>query len=229
LENSKTYYLYNGNLEDADTIEEKVLSKDAIYEVMKVIEAKPLFFEDHIERFHNSMKKMGYTINLSDEEILKEMILLTRANLNKNTNIQIVYIPIKDSEIYDFMVSFTDGLSPSKEQKENGVIVETVAIERENPAIKTVGASFKKQIKSQSRNKDTFEILLVNNEGYITEGSRSNVFFVKDGKVITAPAQNVLLGVTRKYILELCEKNQIEVEYRIYGHRSHYHHVKRSI
>lgn len=214
MEKGKVYYSYNGNLEDGETLEGKVIPKNAVYEVMKMVQAKPLFFEDHMERFIKSAKKLGYTMTLSNEEVLKEMILLTRVNLNKNTNIQIVYIPVEDTDQFDLMVSFTNGLSATDEQKNQGVGVETVVIERHNPAIKTVGSSYKGQIKAQSKYEDTFEILLVNKEGYITEGSRSNVFFVKDNRVITTPAQNVLLGVTRKYILELCENNKIQVEYR---------------
>ncbi len=214
MEEGKIYYSYNGNLEDEETLEKRAIPKNAVYEVMKMVQAKPLFFEDHMERFMNSIKKSGYAMTLSNEEILTEMILLTRVNLNKNTNIQIVYIPVENTDDYDFIVCFTDGLSATDEQKNQGVGVETVVIERHNPAVKTVGSSYKGQIKTQSKYEDTFEILLVNKEGYITEGSRSNVFFVKNEKVITTPAQNVLLGVTRKYILELCEKNQIEVEYR---------------
>ncbi|WP_303864343.1 aminotransferase class IV [Alkalibaculum bacchi] len=214
MEEGKIYYSYNGNLEDEETLEKRAIPKNAVYEVMKMVQAKPLFFEDHMERFMNSIKKSGYAMTLSNEEILTEMILLTRVNLNKNTNIQIVYIPVENTDDYDFIVCFTDSLSATDEQKNQGAGLETVVIERHNPAVKTVGSSYKGQIKTQSKYEDTFEILLVNKEGYITEGSRSNVFFVKNEKVITTPAQNVLLGVTRKYILELCEKNQIEVEYR---------------
>lgn len=214
MEEGKIYYSYNGTLESEETLGKRVIPKNAVYEVMKMVQAKPLFFEDHMERFMNSTKKLGYTMTLSNEEVLAEMVLLTRVNLNKNTNIQIVYIPVEGTGDFDFMVSFIDGLSATDEQKNQGVGVETVVIERHNPAVKTIGASYKGQIKTQSKYEDTFEILLVNKEGYITEGSRSNVFFVKNNKVITTPAQNVLLGVTRKYILELCEKNQIQVEYR---------------
>jgi branched-chain amino acid aminotransferase len=223
-ENAEAFIIVDGITEESSRLLEiqqntesdkvKNVKSKMVYEVIRLIDGVPLFFEDHMERFVNSTKKLGYTMTLSNEEVLTEMILLTRVNLNKNTNIQIVYIPVENTDDYDFIVCFTDGLSATDEQKNQGVGVETVIIERHNPAIKTVGSSYKGQIKAQSKYEDTFEILLVNKEGYITEGSRSNVFFVKNKKVITTPAQNVLLGVTRKYILELCEKNQIEVEYR---------------
>lgn len=110
MEEGKIYYSYNGNLEDEETLEKRAIPKNAVYEVMKMVQAKPLFFEDHMERFMNSIKKSGYAMTLSNEEILTEMILLTRVNLNKNTNIQIVYIPVENTDDYDFIVCFTDKL-----------------------------------------------------------------------------------------------------------------------
>ena len=44
---------------------------------------------------------------------------------------------------------------------------------------------------------------------YLSEASRANVFFVKDGRIIT-PAENILKGITRKYILELDSSISVE-------------------
>jgi len=51
-----------------------------------------------------------------------------------------------------------------------------------------------------------YEVLLVNRDNLITEGSRSNVFFVKDNVFYTAPASSVLVGVTRKKVIECLYK-----------------------
>src|SRR5699024_2549703 len=48
-------------------------------------------------------------------------------------------------------------------------------------------------------------------EGYITEGSRSNVFFIKDDALITPPSKKVLLGVTRGYVFRICNNLSIDV------------------
>ena len=53
--------------------------------------------------------------------------------------------------------------------------------------------------------------ITVNKEGYITEGSRSNMFFVRGEKVFTAPKGEVLLGVTRKHIINVCKELNIDV------------------
>jgi D-alanine transaminase len=48
-------------------------------------------------------------------------------------------------------------------------------------------------------------------DNFITEGSHTNFFAVKNNKVFTAPLSNYILsGVTRKIVLELCSKNKID-------------------
>ena len=65
---------------------------------------------------------------------------------------------------------------------------------------------------------DAYEIgcddcVLVGLDGALTEGSGSNVMLVKDGRIGT-PDANVLLGVTRRTALELCELEGIPFDVR---------------
>jgi branched-chain amino acid aminotransferase len=53
--------------------------------------------------------------------------------------------------------------------------------------------------------------LLVDDQGNITEGSRSNIFFLKNGLLLTPPARTVLLGVTRKHVINLCKSMKLQV------------------
>jgi aminodeoxychorismate lyase len=56
------------------------------------------------------------------------------------------------------------------------------------------------------------EALLSNTDGYLVEGSSSNLFWLQDNQVCTAPlATGVLPGVTRGAVLELCERLGIPV------------------
>ncbi len=50
-------------------------------------------------------------------------------------------------------------------------------------------------------------------DAFITEGSHTNFFAVKDGRVITAPLSNFILnGVTRNIVFILCKENNIPLE-----------------
>ena len=69
-------------------------------------------------------------------------------------------------------------------------------------------------------NKIPGAVVLVGNEdeiifekhGIINEGSKSNIFVVKKGKVYTPSlSQNILPGVTRNFIINLLRRNNIEI------------------
>jgi branched-chain amino acid aminotransferase len=47
-----------------------------------------------------------------------------------------------------------------------------------------------------------YEVLLFNENNEFTEGSQSNLFFIVDNKVVTAPDSIVLKGITRDYVIK---------------------------
>jgi len=58
------------------------------------------------------------------------------------------------------------------------------------------------------------EALLLDNEGYVAEGSGENIFFVKDGVLHTPELTSCLNGITRNTILHLAAEMQLEVRER---------------
>ena len=60
------------------------------------------------------------------------------------------------------------------------------------------------------------EALLNDMNGYVAEGPGANVFFEKDEKLYTPSAGNILPGITRATILEICHKLDIPVEEKLF-------------
>ncbi len=56
------------------------------------------------------------------------------------------------------------------------------------------------------------EALLTDMDGYVAEGPGANVFFEKDGKLFTPALGNILPGITRATVIELCDELGIAVE-----------------
>ena len=52
--------------------------------------------------------------------------------------------------------------------------------------------------------------LLLDTDGFITEGTGDNFFLIKDGKVYTPEGRNILRGISRDYIFKLCDELNIE-------------------
>ena len=57
------------------------------------------------------------------------------------------------------------------------------------------------------------EAILLDRDGYLTEGSGENLFVVKNGKVLTTPTSSPILpGITRNTVMTLCADHDIPVE-----------------
>ncbi|SHK06518.1 aminotransferase class IV [Tepidibacter formicigenes] len=205
------YYIYNRELYSTKEIGyfDKI-SNPMIYEVIRVIEGQPLFLEEHLERMEKSAKLIDFNLNKSKEEISNEVYKLIDKNNCNNMNIKFLCSNL-DKDNQDFFLYFIKSYYPEEHLYKKGIHTISYYSERKNPNAKVVNIKLREKISQKLKEENAFEALLVNNEGLITEGSRSNMFFVKDNKLYTAPAKDVLLGVTRNKIMDICKKLNIEV------------------
>lgn len=63
---------------------------------------------------------------------------------------------------------------------------------------------------SQFKGEDNWALLL-DEDGYVAEGTGDNFFIVKDGEIYTPEGRNILRGVSREYVFELARERKMEV------------------
>ena len=90
----------------------------------------------------------------------------------------------------------------------------TSNITRENPHAKIFRKDYAQTISKIRSDSQAFEVILVDEKACITEGSRSNLFFIKNDVVITAREDDVLLGISRLELCKLLLKLNIALEMR---------------
>lgn len=64
---------------------------------------------------------------------------------------------------------------------------------------------------SEAKEKGFDEAILLDTEGFLAEGPGSNLFFEKDGKLFTPKTGNILPGITRATVIDLCKNLEIEL------------------
>jgi len=209
-DNVGTKYSINGVIRPIQRMEYlDIKSEKIVYEVIRIIDGIPLFFEDHYYRLGNSLKLLGYELALSADDIVRDIKELVDANSLRNCNVKIiVYMEVS---VQNLIMYVSSSYYPDEDEYKKGIRVSLFKFERQNPNIKLIDRNYKEKINLLLNENKVFEVLLVNMEGKITEGSKSNVFFVKKGKVYTAPSEYVLKGITRKYVIEACRQEGIEV------------------
>lgn len=181
-----------------------------IYEVFRVYQQKPLFIEDHLKRFFNTVKLAGVKPDVSYNQLLDQIHQVIDLNPPGDGNIKLALYQDQNG-IRNLFVYFTPHQYPSENQFTEGVEVELYFAERENPNAKVMQTILRQSADQVKTAHEVYEVLLVDREGFITEGSRSNVFFILNNQVITPPANTVLEGITRKYIIDICHENNISV------------------
>jgi branched-chain amino acid aminotransferase len=58
------------------------------------------------------------------------------------------------------------------------------------------------------------EALILDTNGFVSEGTGQNIFIVRDGALITPPLPSILEGITRRSIIEMARKEKIKVNER---------------
>lgn len=183
-----------------------------IYEVLRVINGKPIFLEDHLERMENSFNLINEKFTLSYEDISDRIKKIIEKEKKTEGNIKITY-GINEKILKVFFIEHS---YPSYEMYKNGVDTILYFGERENPNAKIINDNFRAKVNKEIEERKVYEAILVDNNGCITEGSRSNIFMVKEDRLITSPLKAVLPGVTRGKIIRIANELEIKVEEREY-------------
>lgn len=198
------YFLLNGERKDAACFDEIYREvQPSCYEVIRVIDGKALFLEDHYDRFCHTLATVEQEPPVSCETLGRMITELAEQNDVQNYNVKIIYNDFRaGGQLYLF---FTHTSYPTEEMYRDGVATELMRSVRKNPHAKIINDSLRSQADAQMAAHHLFETILVDDQGNITEGSKSNIFFVRGGELVTSPASGVLLGVTRKHILHAAE------------------------
>lgn len=213
-DNQQCFFFYNGKILPLNKFSVALTEgENIIYEVIRVKNSTPIFLNDHLNRFMYSAQMMGYNINL--DEITHGIKELLKANPVDQRNFRLMYYSNENGAT--LLIYFIPSRYPTADEISTGVRLETLNAERHNPTVKFENKAIRAIANEILETHRCYEVLLVDHDGFITEGSRSNVFFIKDKELVTAPDSKVLGGITRQKVIEICNTLQININFRCLG------------
>ncbi|MBO0340479.1 MAG: aminotransferase class IV [Bacteroidota bacterium] len=191
---------------------------DGIYEVMVQLENGVFYKKAHLDRLQDNLKKIGIDYNV--EEIDHQLQPLLKAS-DLTESSCLIYIQV------------TRGTAPRKHSYPKGIPASVMmyalpySLPTVNPKhmkailepdfrwhrcdIKSISLLGNIMANEAAMSANSDEAALVR-DGMISEGSHTNIFFVKNGTVITHPAdKHILNGITRMIALKLCNDLDIPV------------------
>ena len=205
-------FILNGNLQPSEMFDNSLVYEgDSVYEVLRMIKGAPIFFPDHMQRLAMSAKLQKKKVLADIPTLRKDIISLTRSDKKRETNLKIVFN--YNNGATNYLIYFIEPIYPSEAQYQKGVKGILFFAERKDPESKVINHKLRSSIYHKLIVESGYEAILVNENNLITEGSRSNIFFLKGETLVTAPDNVILNGITRKQILEICAENKIKVEF----------------
>ncbi|MCK5002106.1 MAG: D-amino acid aminotransferase [Gammaproteobacteria bacterium] len=197
---------------------------DGIYEVIPVFGLKPLRVDEHLQRLQNSLSRISLDNPFDDESWKQIFDCLLEKNPGEDRAIYLQITrgahPVRDLKIQAenrptiFMMVLQVGVVDVTEL-EKGIKTVTIDDFRWHACdIKSISLVANVMLREQATQSGVVDAILVR-EGYVTEGTASNLFMVKNDVLITPPtSQHLLPGITRDLVLELAEENGIACEVR---------------
>lgn len=184
---------------------------DGIYETMRTYDGLIFNFEAHYKRFKRSADLLKLHMPHSEKEIFNIVKELLKKNSLLNARVRITLTR------GDNQFSFTSCDVPTlcitavqlKKEEDTtyseGVKVVTIPFSRPLPEIKSISLLPMVRAQQEIAAKHAYEALFVDMDGYITEGSVTNVYFIKGGE-IHVPEMDMLSGTVREIILGLASR-----------------------
>ncbi|MFA8436412.1 MAG: aminotransferase class IV [Marinifilaceae bacterium] len=212
----KYRYFKNNKLKLSEEFNDtEIQTGTSLYDVVRVMNGKALFLESHLQRLTTSAKLLKKELWVSTSEIKKKITQLSKINDVQEGNIKIVFNFFEKRR--NFYCYFIPHKYPNTEQYQNGVKTILFQAVRETPNAKVINPWLRNTSNDIIKKARVYEIILLNRLGHITEGSRSNIFLIRNNTIYTAPLEDVLPGTVRQRVFDLCKKLSIPlVEKRIY-------------
>ncbi len=204
------------------------LMADAVYEVTSVLDGKLIDFEGHAVRLKRSLDELQMAEPRSKDELLEihrklvelngivEGLIYLQVTRGSDGDRDFVF-PAADTK--PTLVLFTQnkpGLADSPAAQKGAKIISIDDIRWGRRDIKTTQLLYPSLGKMMAKAAGCDDAWMVE-DGYVTEGTSNNAYFVKDGKIVTRPLSNdILHGITRKAVLRMAAEAQMEVEERLF-------------
>ncbi|MBX3112908.1 MAG: branched-chain-amino-acid transaminase [Fimbriimonadaceae bacterium] len=191
---------------------------DGLFEGIRIYHSKVFKLDAHLDRLYYGCKMMGFAMEVSQGELRQTILDLCaqsgvtggyiRVNVTRGTGLGLDPRAVKTAPNVMVMVSSLALYPP--EFYETGLdamfsSVRVIAADSLDPRLKCIGRYASNiMAKAEANRAGVGEALLLNHDGFLTEGTGENIFLVKDGKLRTPhPSCGILRGITRDTVMSL--------------------------
>lgn len=208
-----------------------LLYGDGIFEGIRVYKGRIFKLGQHMDRLFGCAKAINLTIPLSRDQLIAVQRQCVEVNNIQDGYIRLVITrgvgtlglnPYACPTAGVICIADQIRLYPQElyEQGMTVVVAERprIPVECLDPRIKSLNYLNNILAKMEALDQGLFEVIMLNTDGFVAEGSGDNIFFIKDDSLVTPPADaGILEGVTRRFVKdELAPRLGLRCEERLF-------------
>lgn len=200
-----------------------LLYGDGVFEGMRVYSGRVFKLKEHLDRLYESARAIGLDIPVAADALADEVYRTLQVNQLEDAYIRLVVtrgagsLGLDPNRCRDpQVIIITDHISLyPPERYQQGMEIVTASTMRNHsaalsPRIKSLNYLNNILAKMEGLRAGCDEALMLNHKGEVAECTGDNIFIVKQGQLLTPPADaGILEGVTRNTVIELAAQLQI--------------------
>lgn len=207
-----------------------LLYGDGVFEGIRVYKKRIFKCRSHIERLFKSAKAIRLEIPCTRDEIDALMRECVEANGLTDAYIRLIVTrgvgtlglhPFRCPRPSVICIADTIQLYPPEMYREgmNVVVAKRprIPVPCLDPRIKSLNYLNNILAKIEAIDAGVLEAIMLTLDGHVAECTGDNIFIVKNGVVATPPPDaGILEGVTRKFVIDLCKRQGVRCEERMF-------------
>lgn len=184
-----------------------------VFETIKVQDEKLVLFNKHMERLESALSLIEMELNMSREQIEKDCYGLLKQNDLKGGALKIIVS--KAGESSDVVISTRD-TNYTEDMYKDGFKLSLSKVRRNPdsiiPYIKSLNYMENIIERREALRRGCDDCLFLNTRGYVAETSISNIFFLRDDKLMTPKlGSGILDGVVRSTLIRIAKSLKFEL------------------
>lgn len=198
---------------NSDILEPGLLFGWGVFETLRIYRGKPAFLPEHIKRLKDGCKKT--LLQLPKIDFKKKIGVLLKENKLKDaycritifkkslrTGVLIMAAPFNHYKKSDYEKGFKAIVAPFRKNSQDFLV-----------GVKSISCLENMLARKIANSKGRQEALFLNESGFLAEGSRSNLFFIKRNTVYTPSVEcGILNGITRQKVIGIIKKQKLRLK-----------------
>ncbi len=211
--------IYNQRDAKISVIDSSFLWGYSAFTTLVAVKNKIQFIDDHIDRLFKNCKNIKLKLIWTKKQVKNILLKTLKQTKYKNARIRLAFtngdlekITFRTSKIKSKpkIIIIIKKIKQPKLELNKSISLKTVKTQRQFAEIKQINFIPSILAWKEAQEKGYDDGLMVDQKNNILEASTANIFCIKNN-IIKTPKNNVLLGVTRKYIIKTAK----ELDYKV--------------